>query len=287
MTERTHEPSARPPAGGPEPLTHEPWHRGRAGQKRRHSVRRKARHGAEASTRPVNVGSVERVTSAVVGGTLLTFGLGRRSLGGAAWALSGGSLLHRGFTGYCRLYKALGLSTSKQGEQSAPAAWTGPAKLHASITIQKPAEELYRAWRDADVLSQVMGDVAEVTQAGPDLQHWKARGPAGLRLEWDSRLIDERPGELLRWEATEGADLPNRGLVSFGLAPGDWGTVVTLHFELDPPGGVLGDIVLKLLGNVPSKLAFKTLRRFKSLMEAGEIPTTGPNPAARASAHAP
>lgn len=284
MTERTHEPSARPPAGGPGPLTHAPGHRGRAGQKRRRSLGRKARHGAEApqaQARRMNVGAVERVTSVVAGGALLTLGLGRRSLGGAAWALSGGSLLHRGFTGYCQLYNALGLNTSKQ---AAPAAWTGPAKLHASLTLQKPAEELYRAWRDAGVLSQVMGEVAEVTQAGPDLQHWKVRGTAGLRLEWDSRLIDERPGELLRWEATEDADLPNRGSVHFRPAPGDWGTEVTLHFEFDPPGGVLGDIVLKLLGDVPSKLAFKTLRRFKSLMEAGEIPTTGPNPAARASA---
>lgn len=285
MTERTPELPTRPSRGIPAPIPD------REGLGTRDLDRKRERRASGARARAANVGTVERVASALAGGALVVLGLGRRSLGGAALALTGGSLLSRGLTGYCQTYGLLGISTAKGREQSRARAGAGPAlegltQVRASITIQRPAEELYRAWRNAGILSQTLGDVAEVTAAGTNLQHWKVQGPLGRTLEWDSLLIDERPGELLRWQTAEGAGVPNRGSVSFSPAPGDWGTVVTLHFDFEPPGGALGGAAMKLLGSTPSKLAFKTLRRFKSLMEAGEIPTTGPNPSARASAHA-
>ena len=76
--------------------------------------------------------------------------------------------------------------------------------------------------------------------------------------------------------------MPVEGLVRFHPASGDWGTVVTLRLQFDPPGGVLGGAALKLLGAAPGLLASKALRRFKSLVETGEIPTTDHQPAGRA-----
>ena len=253
-------------------------------------------HGVEASGRTSDLesrrepsarepsGALEQVASAVLGGALLTFGLGRRSLGGAALALAGGGLLFRSLGGQQEARTELAPSVTERGSRGAEPV-TGPKVLVRSITIQKPASELYRAWRVAENLSKVMGHFADVTTAGPDLQHWKVRGPLGRKLEWDSHVVEEHPGEFLRWQALEGADVPNDGWVRFRPAPGDWGTVVTLQFRFDPPGGVLGDAVVKLLGGAPDRLAFKTLRRFKSLVETGELPTTGPNPAARGGGH--
>jgi uncharacterized membrane protein len=59
---------------------------------------------------------------------------------------------------------------------------------------------------------------------------------------------------------------------------------VKLRFRFDPPGGVLGDAAIKRFGVVPGTLTSKALRRFKSLAETGEIPTTERNPSARADA---
>ncbi|WNG47609.1 DUF2892 domain-containing protein [Archangium minus] len=296
MTEKSQEPFAPTPRG-PVPkkgaarkgILDEP-----SGAKGKRAVSRKEKHEASApresapSSSKINVGAVERVASTVLGGTLLTLGVGRRSLGGAARAartILGGGLLYRGVRGYCHLYQALGINTAKDRGQGEAGVVAGPIELQRSITIGKPADELYRAWREARNLSQILGHFAEVTAVGSDRQHWKVSGPVGKGLEWDSRIVDERPGELLSWESLPGADLPNDGSVIFRPAPGEWGTVVTLHFRFNPPGGVIGEAAVKLLGIVPDTLAFTTLRRFKSLVETGEIPTTAKNTSGRASAH--
>jgi uncharacterized membrane protein len=226
---------------------------------------------------PVSFAAVPRViphaASAVLGGALLSIGLRRRSPGGAALALAGGGLLFRSIGGVARGVTRRGARVAKEV--------TGPRVLERSITIQKPASELYRDWRVAENQSKVMGALADVTTVGPDVQRWKVRGPLGRSLEWDAHVVEERPGELLRWESLPGAAVPHEGWVRFRPAPGDWGTVVTLHFQFTPPGGVVGDAVVKLLGAAPDTLVHMALRRFKSLAETGEIPTTGPNPAAR------
>jgi len=224
-------------------------------------------------------GHVERVASAIVGGTLLTLGLRRRSLGGAAVALASGALLYRGI-------RARGQLLQGRGEQREAGARAEPPSVERTITIQKPAEELSRLWREPQNLSRIMGHFAEITPAGEDRMHWKVRAPIGRTVEWDARIVEDRPGELLRWESLEGAMLPTQGAVRFRPAPGDWGTEVALHLDFKPPGGALGQAVVKRMGRVPVKLVDKALRRFKSLAETGEIPTVENNPSARRAAHA-
>lgn len=239
---------------------------------------------------PDDGGRVKQLASAMLGGALLSMGLKSRSLGGMAVALAGGGLIYQGTLGRTRvrgvpgargLQRLRGLQRFGVRRSMEAGAGTGRRVMERSITIQKPASELYRAWRVAENLSKVMGHFADVTTVGPDLQHWKVQGPLGQSLEWDSHVVEEHPAEFLRWESTPGAELPNEGWVRFRPAPGDWGTVVTLRFRFNPPGGALGDAALKLLGEVPTALAHKTLKRFKSLVETGEIATTRHNPAAR------
>lgn len=229
------------------------------------------------------VGQFGQVATALVGGVLLSMGLKSRSLGGMAVALAGGGLIYRGTRGRSligglpgiRMRRLTGRASREEGVV------TGGPVMERSITIQKPGHELYRAWRLAENLSRVMGHFADVTTVGPDLQHWKVHGPMGKTFEWDSHVVEEHPGEFLRWESLKGAELPNEGQVRFRPAPADWGTVVTLRFRFSPPGGALGEAARKLLGDAPTVLAHKALKRFKSLVETGEIATTDHNPAAR------
>ncbi|MCY1017810.1 SRPBCC family protein [Pyxidicoccus sp. MSG2] len=226
---------------------------------------------------------VRHVASAFVGGALVSMGLQRRSLGGMALALAGGELISRGARGRSLIGGIPNLRmrrlTGRAGREESVV--TGGMVMERSVTIQKPGHVLYRAWRDVETLSRVMAHFAEVTSAGPDLRHWKMQGPFGKTLEWDSHVVEEHPGEFLRWESMKGAPLPNAGEVRFRPAPGDWGTVVTLRFRFNPPGGALGEAALKLFGETPTALAHKALMRFKSLVETGEIATTERNPAAR------
>jgi uncharacterized membrane protein len=152
-----------------------------------------------------------------------------------------------------------------------------------SATIGKPADEHYETWRDPDVFTQILGHFAEITAIGEDRYHWTVHGPAGTDFSWETRLVEAEPGEVIRWETPDDVSVPNSGSVRFRPAPDDRGTLVTLSLDFDPPGGTLGDAVLKRLDIVPETLAGHALGRFKSLVESGEIPTLGTNPSARGS----
>lgn len=220
--------------------------------------------------------------SALAGGALLTLGLRHGRLGGVAMALAGGGLLFRGTrTGQEPHVRKHGVVVRKLRRQRGRGATVELTVLQRSISVQGTPEALYRRWRDTETLNQVMGHFAHVTSPGDGLQHWKVPGVLGKDLEWDAEVVEAHPGELLRWRSVGDTALPNEGWVRFRPAPGDWGTSVTLRFVFDPPGGIVGEKAVQLLGAVPAALALKTLKRFKSLVETGEIPTTRPNPAAR------
>jgi uncharacterized membrane protein len=135
-----------------------------------------------------------------------------------------------------------------------------------TITIGKPADELYRCWRQEQNLPRIMGHFAEVTASGEGRTRGTVRGPLGRRLARDARVVEDQSGEILRWESVAGSDLSNEGVLSFRPAPGDRGTEVTLDIRFDPPGGVLGVTAMKILGFAPNTIAERALRRFKSLV---------------------
>ena len=154
-------------------------------------------------------------------------------------------------------------------------------EVERSLTIGRSAEKLYKLWLEPDTLSQVMRPAAEVEGSGDGTSHWQLHLPLGQSLEWDTRVTEERPHELIRWGSLGGAQLPNESWIKFEPAPAGRGTVVTLHSEFRPPGGALGKAAAELFDAVPKTLIGKTLRRFKSLAETGEIPTLEYNPSGR------
>ncbi len=157
-----------------------------------------------------------------------------------------------------------------------------PTIVERSLTIGRSADELYRLWGAPQTLPRIMEPFADVAPANGRGTHWKLRMPLGQNVEWDTRIVEDIPGQLVRWHSADEADMSNEGSVRFHAAPGDRGTEVTLRFHFDPPGGAIGEALTKLLGVVPDMAAGKALRRFKALAETGEIPTTRPQPAARA-----
>jgi uncharacterized membrane protein len=102
------------------------------------------------------------------------------------------------------------------------------------------------------------------------ISHWVAKGPAGMPVEWDARSINEVPDKVIGWQSLEGSTISTAGSVNFDEWPN--GTHVTVHLQYHPPGGKLGAAVAKLFGEEPNQTIRENLRRFKQLMETGEIP---------------
>lgn len=146
-------------------------------------------------------------------------------------------------------------------------------KVEKSVTIDRSAEELYRFWRRFENLSRFLRHVQSVTRSGDGASHWVIETKQGRRLEWDARIIEDKPGEMISWQSLEGADVDNAGSVWFTPVAGGRGTVVKLSLKYSPPGGKVGDAIAKLLGDGGEKMIAEDLLRFKGLMETGEVPT--------------
>jgi uncharacterized membrane protein len=195
-----------------------------------------------------------------------------------------GALIARGGTGHCPVYAAAGFNTA-DGEDDTRAALGGRRGVNVEevVTINASADDLYTFWRNFEQLPRFMDHLVSVRQADYRRSHWVAKAPAGRTVEWDAEIINEIPGELIGWRTLEGADVVSAGSVRFRSAAGGRGTEVRVRLQYEPPAGKVGSTIAWLLGHEPSQTIREDLRRFKQLMETGEIATTKGQPRGRQS----
>ncbi len=212
-------------------------------------------------------GETERWASLVGGGAMVLMGLSQRSLRGVLMAVAGGGLVYQGVTKQ---------STIQQAQEAIGI--NKAIKVEKTVTINKPADELYRFWHNFENLPTFMKHLKSVTVQNDKRSHWIANAPLGNSVEWDADILEDRENEFISWASVEGADVENSGFIRFKKAPGDRGTEVKVVLEYNPPGGALTSVFAKLFGEEPEQQIGDDLRRFKMLMEAGEIATTEGQP---------
>jgi len=223
----------------------------------------------------VNLGNLERVLSVIGGGALALYGL-RRSLGNLMLMLGGGALIYRGLTGHCAAYQAMGITTADQEPSHS-------TTLEATITVNKPAPDVYRFWRHQENLPRFMWHLESVISIGEKRSHWVARGPLHMPLIWDAELLEERENTLLSWRSLPGSDVDNMGTVRFRELPNGRGTEVRLKLAYALPGGITGVSLAKFFKTLTLGQFKEDLRHFKQIIEAGETPTIANQPAAASS----
>ncbi|MEW6296827.1 MAG: SRPBCC family protein [Thermodesulfobacteriota bacterium] len=228
------------------------------------------------SMQQANVGDAERWLSLIGGTALLLYGLRCRSFGGLGLAFLGGNLVYRGATGHCGLYEALGVNTAAQLPP-----YKRAVKVEKTITVNAAPDTVYRFWRDLENLPRFMRHLESVRTTDTARSHWVAKGPAGTTVEWDAEIIHEVENELIAWQSLANADVYNSGSVHFRPAPGGRGTEVHVVVRYTPPAGALGRAFAKLFGEEPGQQLEEDLRRFKQIIETGEIPTTAGQPSGR------
>jgi len=145
--------------------------------------------------------------------------------------------------------------------------------VHAAITLNRPVAEVYEFWHNFENLPRFMRHLESVRVHDGEgrRSHWRAKAPAGLSVEWDAVMTEDRPNELIGWRTVENSDVPNEGVVRFKQAPGGRGTEVEVKMQYLAPGGPLGVAIARLFGEEPSQQVHSDLRRFKQIMETGEV----------------
>jgi uncharacterized membrane protein len=174
------------------------------------------------------------------------------------------------------------VSSMRLTSESSPAAGEDPGSyktadtdsdniLAAVVTVNKPIEEVYNFWKDPRNYAQFMDQIESVHPTTGGLSRWKVKAPPGLSVEWNAKVVNDVPNELIRWTSVDSDNVDSTGTVRFETAPGNRGTVVTLEIEYKPKGGRLGAKVAKLFAAIPKTQLKNDLRRFKQIMEIGEV----------------
>src|SRR6185436_18894142 len=228
-----------------------------------------AREGRVRSNR--NLSGFERWASIVAGAGLTAYGMSRLKNNGWMYAGLGGLLLRRGVTAHCDLYEAFGINTAGDaGDTRAALRGSRGVNVLESVTINRSIEELYRFWRNLENLPQFMRHLESVDKITDTISHWRAKGPAGVTVEWDGEIYNEVPNKLIAWRSLEGADVVSAGSVNFDRAAGGQATRVTVHLQYSPPLGKIGAAVARLFGADAETEIHEDLHRFKQMIETGQ-----------------
>jgi uncharacterized membrane protein len=158
-----------------------------------------------------------------------------------------------------------------EGSFMLPDSKDGALPLLAVITVNKPVEEVYSFWKNPENFPRFMGQIESVRLSTGGRSHWKINAPAGLGVEWDAEVLTDTPNEMISWQSVGSAHVDNSATVRFRPAAGNRGTEVELEMDIKPKGGELGQRLAKFLMTIPKTQMMNDLRRFKQIMEVGEV----------------
>jgi uncharacterized membrane protein len=226
---------------------------------------------------PSSLAQIHTWTALGGGAVLLVAGAARRSFPGLCLTLAAAPLVYRGLTGRWPAF-----FTRHAASTDTRIALSDDRGVHVreSIRIEKPIEEVFQFWRRLENLPKFMAHLERVTETDGGRSRWVARGPAGIRLEWDAEIINEVENQVIGWRSLADADLVSAGSVNFDRARGGRSTQVTVHLQYAPPAGRVGAAVATLFGRAPARTIREDLRRLKHLLEAGELAQSAASPAA-------
>jgi uncharacterized membrane protein len=195
-----------------------------------------------------------------VGGSLLTlYGMTRKGLAKPVLSTAGLALTARGVTNR-DTRSLLGLGTAENG-----------IKVQKAINIFAPINEVYQFWRNFENFPLFMNHVKEIS-VQDDVSTWKVAGPAGSTVEFQSRITQDIPNDIIAWETLPDSQVRSAGFVRFDENR-DGSTRVTVQMAYVPPAGVAGHAIAQLFGVDPRQAMHDDLTRLKTLLEEGKTST--------------
>ena len=211
-----------------------------------------------------NVGRGERMFSIGIGVGLALAALWMKNRHARTLAVTGASIAVRGATGFCPVYASAGVNRAGASTKEALSG-AGGVNVQDRVVIRRDARSVYEFWRQLENLPSLMDHLESVVQIDPIRSHWVARGPFGLRVEWDAEIINEIPNRLLAWRSLDGADMVSAGSVRFRDTPR--GTEVTVTLQYSPPAGKAGAALGWFFGETPTQELREGLRRLRDRLE--------------------
>jgi uncharacterized membrane protein len=132
--------------------------------------------------------------------------------------------------------------------------------IEKSIEVECPLRTVYNQWTQFEEFPRFMKGVKKVTQLDDQRLHWEAE-IAGKNKEWDARITDQVPDQLIAWQSDGGEY--NAGAIHFSAVSPNR-TRINFQLMYDPEGIVekTGDA----LGVISNRVE-KNLEEFKEFIE--------------------
>lgn len=207
----------------------------------------------------VNVGKTERILMIAAGSYLLYRALKKNDKRKVAEGITAGTMLFRGISGYCPAYDAVNNSAKLKGNN---------VVVTSSLTIDKPVDEVYAAWRNLEDHPKFMSHLESVTAIDKYVSEWKAKGPAGIgTVSWKAEILMDEPNKLLSWHSMPGSTVNNSGKVKF--TDNGESTTIEVTISYHAPLGKPGELAAKLFSPMFKKMLEKDIQNFKEFVTTG------------------
>jgi uncharacterized membrane protein len=188
----------------------------------------------------------------VMGATaLIAYGLTRRSKAGTALAATGGLIA----------YKTLKHSPDQE-------------ETHVTFLVNSSPDQAYKLWRNFAGLPRFMVHLQSVRELGDRRSEWVALGPGRREFRWTAEITEDTPNRRIAWRSLPGSDVETSGSLDLREDPLGRGTFLSVSLQYGLPGGLPASGLAALVGKNPEFMVREDVRRFKQLLETGEIPTT-------------
>ncbi|QIK79415.1 SRPBCC family protein [Sphingomonas piscis] len=140
-----------------------------------------------------------------------------------------------------------------------------------TLLVNRSPQELYAEWHDFTRFPSFMDNVRDIVKLDEERSRWTIEAPLGSTVEVVTRITEDQPGAAIAWRSERDSQIETEGRVEFLPAAPGRGTMVRLVIRYSPPGGIVGKGLAKLFQREPGIQARRDLRRFKQLMETGEV----------------
>ena len=144
------------------------------------------------------------------------------------------------------------------------------ASVTKEIIVNAPVAGVFEFWKNFENFPRFMENIEAIHVIGPEMTHWKMRGPLGVPVEWDAQTLTVEENKKISWKSTEGT-IETHGAVLFeelDELDGHARTRVTVGLEYHPPAGAIGEAVAKLFSD-PEKQLEQDLLNFKRVVQEG------------------
>lgn len=148
------------------------------------------------------------------------------------------------------------------------------ARAARTVTIRRDAAEVQRTFRDPDLLPQFFRGLEQIESLGDGRQRWIFSGRTHHSMAVDIEVVDDVDGQRFEWKTAATAPFSGGGSLTVMPAPEGRGVQARLALHVEGPGAKAQAAFHRLFGAAPAQIAMESMRSFKALLEAGEIPVS-------------